>query len=182
MLFPRNSCRICRASHDDLANVEVEGLGFGLHWPAPDADLYVPALVAGIFGTRNWVTRELARRAGQTKSSAKAAARRTDRRAAVRERRRTVNQRPGFRVAKCSGFRDFCGEDEAKPRLNWPKSAGVKESSNRDKQPNMPRLWSSVKLHPVPVRSFRAITQRRQDALLLRPVSDRRRTPLRQRG
>lgn len=66
------------ASHDELANVEVEGLGFDLHWPALDADLYVPALIAGIFGTRNWMTKELARRAGQAKSPAKAAAARAN--------------------------------------------------------------------------------------------------------
>lgn len=66
------------ASGDDLANVEVEGLGFDLHWPALDVDLYVPALVAGLFGTRDWTTKELARRAGQTKTPAKAAAARAN--------------------------------------------------------------------------------------------------------
>lgn len=66
------------ASHDDLANIEVDGLGFDLHWPALDADLYVPTLVAGIFGTREWMAKELARRAGQTKSPAKAAAARAN--------------------------------------------------------------------------------------------------------
>lgn len=66
------------ASPDDLANVEVEGLGFDLHWPALDADLYVPSLVAGIFGTRDWMTKELARRAGQATSPAKAAAARAN--------------------------------------------------------------------------------------------------------
>lgn len=66
------------ASHDDLADVEVEGLGFDLHWPALDADLYVPALVAGIFGTREWMAKELARIAGQSKSPAKAAAARAN--------------------------------------------------------------------------------------------------------
>lgn len=66
------------ASHDDLADVEVDGLGFDLHWPALDADLYVPALVAGIFGTRDWMTKELARRAGQARSPAKAAAARAN--------------------------------------------------------------------------------------------------------
>lgn len=65
-------------SEDDLAHIEVDGLGFNLHWPALDADLYVPALVAGIFGTREWMTRELARRAGQTKSPAKTAAARVN--------------------------------------------------------------------------------------------------------
>lgn len=66
------------ASHDDLAGIHVDGLGFNLHWPALDADLYVPSLVAGIFGTRDWMAKELARRAGQAKSPAKAAAARAN--------------------------------------------------------------------------------------------------------
>lgn len=65
---------LASASDDDLAGVEVDGLGFNLHWPALDADLYVPALIAGMFGTEAWMSRELARRAGQAKSPAKAEA------------------------------------------------------------------------------------------------------------
>jgi Protein of unknown function (DUF2442) len=66
------------ASHDDLAGIEVDGLGFNLHWPTLDVDLYVPALVSGIFGTRAWMARELARVAGQATSPAKAAAARSN--------------------------------------------------------------------------------------------------------
>ena len=66
------------ASADDLSGVEVDGLGFNLHWPALDVDLYVPALVAGIFGTREWMRGELARTAGQARSPAKAAAARSN--------------------------------------------------------------------------------------------------------
>jgi hypothetical protein len=66
------------ASQDDLADIEVDGLGFNLHWPALDADLYVPALVSGIFGARAWMARELARGAGRTTSPAKAAAARSN--------------------------------------------------------------------------------------------------------
>jgi hypothetical protein len=66
------------AAEDDLAEVQVDGVGFNLHWPALDADLYVPALVSGVFGTRAWMTRELARRAGQATSPAKAAAARSN--------------------------------------------------------------------------------------------------------
>ena len=62
------------ASDEALADVEVDGAGFNLHWPALDADLHVPALVSGVFGTRAWMARELARVAGQAKSPAKAAA------------------------------------------------------------------------------------------------------------
>lgn len=66
------------ASAEQLTGVEVDGVGFNLHWPALDVDLYVPALVSGIFGTRAWMTRELARVAGQAKSPAKAAAARAN--------------------------------------------------------------------------------------------------------
>lgn len=78
------------ADETALAGVEVDGLGFNLSWPALDVDLYVPALVAGVFGTRAWMTRELARRAGQATSSAKAAAAR-------------VNGAKGGRPRKASG-------------------------------------------------------------------------------
>jgi len=66
------------AKADDLCGVEIDGLGFNLHWPALDVDLYVPALVAGIFGTREWMRGELARTAGQARSPAKAAAARSN--------------------------------------------------------------------------------------------------------
>lgn len=57
---------------------EVDGVGLNLHWPALDVDLSVPALVAGIFGTRQWMARELARIAGSAHSPAKAAAARAN--------------------------------------------------------------------------------------------------------
>ena len=66
------------ASAADLADIQVDGLGFNLHVPALDADLYVPALVSGIFGTRAWMTRELARIAGRKTSAAKASAARVN--------------------------------------------------------------------------------------------------------
>jgi hypothetical protein len=66
------------ASPQQLATVEVDGVGFNLHWPALDVDLYVPALVAGLFGTRAWMTSELARIAGRATSTSKAAASRAN--------------------------------------------------------------------------------------------------------
>jgi hypothetical protein len=66
------------ATGEDLAKVEVDGAGFNLHWPSLDVDLYVPALVSGIFGTRAWMARALARLAGRTKSPRKAAAARSN--------------------------------------------------------------------------------------------------------
>src|SRR5271166_2105904 len=40
------------ASEEDLANVEVDGAGFNLHWPKLDVDLYVPARRGRFRGSR----------------------------------------------------------------------------------------------------------------------------------
>jgi hypothetical protein len=62
------------ASDDELAAVEILGDGYGLHWERLDVDLSIPGLLAGIFGTRS----HMARRAGQARSAAKAAASRVN--------------------------------------------------------------------------------------------------------
>ncbi|WP_099103814.1 DUF2442 domain-containing protein, partial [Nostoc sp. 'Peltigera malacea cyanobiont' DB3992] len=41
------------ASVKDLAEVEVTPSGKGLHWKTLDVDLSIPALMNGIFGTKN---------------------------------------------------------------------------------------------------------------------------------
>ena len=65
------------ASDVEIAEVQVAGAGFGLHWPSRDADLSISGLMNGVFGTRKWMS-ELARRAGQATSPAKAAAARAN--------------------------------------------------------------------------------------------------------
>jgi cytochrome c556 len=40
---------------EDAAQVEVTGGGTGLRWPAIDMDLYVPALLQGVYGTKLWM-------------------------------------------------------------------------------------------------------------------------------
>ena len=78
-IFPAELAQELHGADDEaLAGVVVDGVGFNLHWPALDADLYVPALVAGVFGTRDWMAREWARLAGSATSPAKAAASRTN--------------------------------------------------------------------------------------------------------
>ena len=78
-LFPLHLVEDLRnAEPRDLSNVEVEGHGFNLNWPRLDVDLYVPALVAGVVGTHNWMAKALARRAGSSTSPAKAAAARAN--------------------------------------------------------------------------------------------------------
>lgn len=39
------------ASDEQLGKFELSGYGYGLHWEALDADISVPGLLEGIFGT-----------------------------------------------------------------------------------------------------------------------------------
>ena len=62
------------ASPDQLAKVEILPTGYGLHWEELDVDLSVPGLLSGLLGTKAY----MARQAGKTRSSAKAAAARSN--------------------------------------------------------------------------------------------------------
>lgn len=62
------------ASPDELAEIEITPTGLGLHWPRLDADVYVPALLQGVFGSRSWMASRIGAAGGKMRSSAKAAA------------------------------------------------------------------------------------------------------------
>ena len=55
----------------DLADIEISPTGLGLHWPRLDADLYLPALMEGVFGTRRWMAQRLGKSGGKSRSVAK---------------------------------------------------------------------------------------------------------------
>lgn len=61
------------ASASDLSAVEVSPSGLGLRWDSLDVDLSVPALLQGMFGTREWM-RQLGAAGGAVRSEAKAKA------------------------------------------------------------------------------------------------------------
>jgi Protein of unknown function (DUF2442) len=62
------------ASAESLAEIEISPAGLGLHWPKLDADMYVPALLQGVFGSKNWMARQLGAIGGRSRTKAKAAA------------------------------------------------------------------------------------------------------------
>lgn len=66
------------ASASDLTDIEVTPAGLGLHWPKLDADVYVPALMQGVFGSRRWMAAQLGATGGKVTSKAKAAAARAN--------------------------------------------------------------------------------------------------------
>jgi hypothetical protein len=61
------------ASPAELADVEVTPSRAGLHWEKLDADLSVPALLKGVFGSKTWMS-ELGKMGGSATSEAKASA------------------------------------------------------------------------------------------------------------
>lgn len=54
-------CDLCQglrgAEVEDLAEVEISPSGFGLSWPRLDVDLWLPALMDGIYGGIRWMER-----------------------------------------------------------------------------------------------------------------------------
>lgn len=54
---PKDAQGLEHATPDQLAEVEILGVGYGLHWETLDADLYVPALLQGVTGTAAWMAR-----------------------------------------------------------------------------------------------------------------------------
>lgn len=75
------------ASPDSLTDIEISPAGLGLHWPRLDADLYVPGLLQGVFGSRNWMARQLGAEGGKARTAAKAAAARANGRKGGRPRK-----------------------------------------------------------------------------------------------
>jgi hypothetical protein len=73
--FPARALQgLGEASDEELAQVQVAGAGYGLHWESLDADFTVPGLMMGLTGSRAW----MARQAGSATSPAKAAAARAN--------------------------------------------------------------------------------------------------------
>ena len=71
----------------DLAIIEITPAGLGLHWPKLDADLYLPALLQGVFGSPRWMAGLLGRSFGLARTMAKGAAARVNGRKGGRPRK-----------------------------------------------------------------------------------------------
>lgn len=66
------------AKASDLSKIEISPTGLGLHWPQLDADLHLPALMEGVFGSRRWMAHVMGEAGGRSTSSAKQAAARAN--------------------------------------------------------------------------------------------------------
>ena len=75
LAFPARLAQgLAGASVEALSEIEISPAGLGLHWPQLDADLYVPALLQGTLGSKQWMARQLGAQGGRARTAAKTAA------------------------------------------------------------------------------------------------------------
>jgi hypothetical protein len=75
---PRDAQGLEAATPSQLQEIEISPSGFGIHFPKLDADLYLPAILQGFFGSRNWMAARLGQVGGKSRSVAKRAASRAN--------------------------------------------------------------------------------------------------------
>ena len=59
-----------KANHEQIKNHELLGRGTGIHFSELNVDLYVPALIEGVYGNRRWMA-QLGKKGGAARTEAK---------------------------------------------------------------------------------------------------------------
>ncbi len=85
---PRDAQGLEDASPAQLNEIEISPSGLGIHFPKLDADLYLPALLEGFLGSREWIASRLGAVGGKSKSQAKVAAAKRNGQSGGRPRKR----------------------------------------------------------------------------------------------
>src|SRR5260370_25791125 len=75
---PRDAQGLENAKPSQLEEIEISPSGFGIHFPKLDADLYLPALLERLLGSRKWIASRLGQLGGQSRSRDKRAASRAN--------------------------------------------------------------------------------------------------------
>jgi hypothetical protein len=75
---PNNAQGLERANAKQLAEIEISPSGLGLHFPALGADIYLPSLLEGFLGPRQWMAAQLGKVGGRARSRRKKVASRAN--------------------------------------------------------------------------------------------------------
>lgn len=68
---PRDAEGLEHATPEQLTEIDISPSGYGLHFPKLDADLYLPSLLDGVFGSEQWTARRTAMRVVKSRTQAK---------------------------------------------------------------------------------------------------------------
>jgi hypothetical protein len=68
---PRAAEGLGNATTSQLSAIEITSSGLGIHFPKLDADLYLPALLEGVLGSRKWMAASMGSVGGKRTSVAK---------------------------------------------------------------------------------------------------------------
>ena len=79
-----------KATPTQLAKIKISPSGYGIHFPKIGADIYLPALLLGFLGSRNWIAGRLGAVGGRSRSAAKVAAARRNGRRGGRPRKKVI--------------------------------------------------------------------------------------------
>jgi len=71
MVSPQNVEGLEHATPAQLSAIRISPSGFGLYFPKLDADIYLPALLEGVLGSKKWMASRLGSLGGQQTSTAK---------------------------------------------------------------------------------------------------------------
>jgi hypothetical protein len=75
---PHDAQGLETAKPEDLADIAIDPPGIGLHLPKLDADLYLPALLEGLLGSKAWAASRMGQAGGKARTPAKQAAARAN--------------------------------------------------------------------------------------------------------
>lgn len=75
---PEDAQGLENAKPAQLEQIELSPSGFGIHFPKLDADLYIPGLLEGLMGSKQWIAARLGQIGGRSRSRAKKAAARAN--------------------------------------------------------------------------------------------------------
>lgn len=91
LMFPPHLAQgLEHAKPAELMVIEISPDGMGLHWSALDADLYVPGLLGGVFGSKRWMAAQLGAMGGRARSKAKTSSSRENGRRGGRPRKKAT--------------------------------------------------------------------------------------------
>lgn len=87
LLDPKQAEGLEHATAKQLSRIEITPSGLGLHFPVLDADLYLPALLEGSLGSKQWMASRLGASGGKRTSAEKKRASRANGKLGGRPRR-----------------------------------------------------------------------------------------------